>query len=501
MPITNRLGIHHLRHHPDDARDFAHFDKIRPASYKPFEWMWNNRDFCAALLKHLPADCLILARDHPMSEQKDDIWRDPEGTGKRHADEWEAKIKGGAYHLPLERSYFLGVNELDAVEGDRKAQDIYWVSFLNRLTQHGRKGGAFNFSTGHPRTRNGTNHPDDRKDYAFFEASHQALRRNGGVAIQHIYGSAAQPLVPGHFDALRDCKWQDVPWIIGECGINEHTVTGKDHVGYKVSLRPPESYPQWMERLIRGVNDPRIHSWMVFTYDFSHPWSDKDVSGESAASVAAAFERWAWKGLDIATTPTPPPQEPTGGSMWQWPLDSVEFTQYWGVPGGSFRRRTSSTGTATYTAHEGVDLRAAVGTPVRAVADGVVTYVATDKNEAGDIKGYGHYIRIRHGAKPHQWDSFYAHLRELPALRQGARVTKGQVIGYSGNTGNSSGPHLHFEVRLVDESGRWDFDAPGAIYNGCVDPVAFFGALDRAAGGAPAVPFSFRLSEMLSGGR
>jgi hypothetical protein len=297
--ITNRFGIHWQRAHQDNNRDFEFIQRTMPASIKLFGSEWGDRHFCHDLLKFAPLDCIFLARDHPLSEQKEDMWRDPVGTGRRHAEEWNEKIHRSRFWLPVERTYFLGINEPDAVSGDRAAIDAYTVAFLDGLRMHGLKGGAFNFSTGHPRTKNGTNAPDDRKDYAFFEASHQAIVRGRHIAVQHIYGSAEQPLVPGHFDALRDCPWTDITWVIGECGIDQHVTTGGEHVGYLGALNPPQSYPQWIEKLIRGTNDSRIHSWMPFTYDFHKPWASFD-----AREVNEAFAAWGWKGLDIAPSHT-----------------------------------------------------------------------------------------------------------------------------------------------------------------------------------------------------
>jgi murein DD-endopeptidase MepM/ murein hydrolase activator NlpD len=85
----------------------------------------------------------------------------------------------------------------------------------------------------------------------------------------------------------------------------------------------------------------------------------------------------------------------------------------------------------------GVDFAAQRGTPVRAVGDGVI-------NEAGWNGGYGKAIDIRHDSS---YLSRYAHLQSFaPGIRSGASVTKGQIIGYVGSTGRSSGPHLHFEL-------------------------------------------------------
>ncbi len=87
--------------------------------------------------------------------------------------------------------------------------------------------------------------------------------------------------------------------------------------------------------------------------------------------------------------------------------------------------------------HTGVDFAAQRGTPVRAVGDGVVA-------EAGWNGGYGKAIEIKHDST---YMSRYAHLDSFaPGIKVGSTVAKGQVIGYVGSTGRSTGPHLHFEL-------------------------------------------------------
>lgn len=87
--------------------------------------------------------------------------------------------------------------------------------------------------------------------------------------------------------------------------------------------------------------------------------------------------------------------------------------------------------------HEGVDFTAPVGTEVYATGDGVVTAVERLK------VGYGNYIVIDHGFS---YETVYAHLSKFN-VRRGQQVKRGQVIGYVGNTGKSTAPHLHYEVR------------------------------------------------------
>ncbi|MFW5947624.1 MAG: M23 family metallopeptidase, partial [Gemmatimonadota bacterium] len=88
--------------------------------------------------------------------------------------------------------------------------------------------------------------------------------------------------------------------------------------------------------------------------------------------------------------------------------------------------------------HLGTDFGTAVGTPVRSTADGVIRFAGWDG-------GYGNLVRVGHG---NGFETRYAHLsRFAPGIRPGVRVRQGQVIAYSGNTGLSTGPHLHYELR------------------------------------------------------
>lgn len=86
--------------------------------------------------------------------------------------------------------------------------------------------------------------------------------------------------------------------------------------------------------------------------------------------------------------------------------------------------------------HEGVDIAVPTGTPVRAAAPGRVVF-------AGWGGGYGYLISIDHGSGV---VTRYAHNSRL-VVRVGQRVARGQIVAYSGNTGNSTGPHVHFEIR------------------------------------------------------
>ena len=92
--------------------------------------------------------------------------------------------------------------------------------------------------------------------------------------------------------------------------------------------------------------------------------------------------------------------------------------------------------------HAGLDFGAPVGSPVRAAADGKVEI-------AGPVSGFGNHVRIQHAG----FETSYSHLSEIPeTIHPGAEVKQGDIVALSGNTGLSTGPHLHFEFYLNREA-------------------------------------------------
>jgi len=113
---------------------------------------------------------------------------------------------------------------------------------------------------------------------------------------------------------------------------------------------------------------------------------------------------------------------PTGNGMFAWPV-SGPVTSGYGLRWGRM--------------HEGIDIAVSLGTAVRAAAAGTVIY-------AGWLGGYGNLVVVDHGSG---LSTAYAHNTSF-AVSVGQQVAAGQVVSYSGSTGHSSGPHVHFEVRL-----------------------------------------------------
>lgn len=113
-----------------------------------------------------------------------------------------------------------------------------------------------------------------------------------------------------------------------------------------------------------------------------------------------------------------------------WPLAQHILTQGWFYNDG--------------TKHNGIDLRAPEGTPVYAAENGTVMNVHqwNGIRTVGDTNSYGNMIKLGHSG---EMDTLYANMSRLLVV-QGQQVTQGQQIGVAGNTGNSFGSHLHFEV-------------------------------------------------------
>ena len=135
-----------------------------------------------------------------------------------------------------------------------------------------------------------------------------------------------------------------------------------------------------------------------------------------------------WEALD-ESGPKGPAEVPTVSIPSAMPLKAARMSSGYGMRRHPVLGRRAN--------HKGVDLAAPTGTPIYATADGLV-------GKAQWFSSYGLYIRLDHGAK---LETRYAHMSKL-AVAAGDRVKKGDLIGYVGSTGRSTGPHLHYEVRI-----------------------------------------------------
>lgn len=127
-----------------------------------------------------------------------------------------------------------------------------------------------------------------------------------------------------------------------------------------------------------------------------------------------------------------PVVDPSGN--WYWPLPGYYYIS--SVYGGRYHPITG-----VWETHTGTDIPAPGGTPIQCAKDGVVTTVVPES--AGS--SYGNYVIVYHG---NGYATLYAHMQSLATVSVGDTVSAGQVIGYVGTTGSSTGNHLHFELRI-----------------------------------------------------
>lgn len=162
----------------------------------------------------------------------------------------------------------------------------------------------------------------------------------------------------------------------------------------------------------------------------------KKILAEKKA-LSEAFEKELLKfesELKIAIDPKSIPR--AGAGILKWPLDKILVTQYFGKT--DFAIKTNA---YNGKGHNGVDFQAAPGTRVKAALDGVVMGSGdTDKVCKG--ASFGKWVLVRHS---NGLSTLYAHLSLIKAV-EGQTIRTGEVVGYSGNTGYSTGPHLHFTV-------------------------------------------------------
>jgi murein DD-endopeptidase MepM/ murein hydrolase activator NlpD len=151
---------------------------------------------------------------------------------------------------------------------------------------------------------------------------------------------------------------------------------------------------------------------------------DRDEHEEIAADLRAQIAQEIAEATGGAALPAGPMPSPSAAGFI-WPVEGT-VTSGFGYRWGRM--------------HEGIDISVPEGTPIRAAADGTVI-LEQSEYESG---GYGNYTCVDHGGG---LSTCYAHQSSF-AVSTGASVNQGDVIGYSGNTGHSTGPHLHFEVRI-----------------------------------------------------
>jgi len=159
------------------------------------------------------------------------------------------------------------------------------------------------------------------------------------------------------------------------------------------------------------------------------------------------------------------PGEPgTGASDFKWPFPKSAFNEYNGIPGGGYRPPSRPN-------HRGLDMSfapASNGAPVRAIADGTVKFAGWHGDYDPSLTG-GYVAWLDHGTLSNgkRYGSLYAHMQAGSLMvATGGTVSQGDQLGRVGSTGNSTGPHLHFEI--------WSYDDPSSpSYDKRMNPHIF----------------------------
>ena len=232
---------------------------------------------------------------------------------------------------------------------------------------------------------------------------------------------------------------------LGQIRYANPQLIGRDliQVGAKLSLTPPQGLltVQFTEHVTEEIKSP--FETVVETSDkMFTTQSEEKVKGVNGVRRVVADKVYV-AGVNVGETileetviteavarvvvkGTKKVENTSGSSTYVWPAQGRVSSEY-----GSRWGRT----------HHGIDIAASTGTPIYAVRDGKVTFSGTNGN-------YGKMIKIDHGGGI---ETRYAHCSVLK-VSSGTSVKKGQLIALVGSTGNSTGPHLHFEVRVGGDS-------------------------------------------------
>lgn len=474
---THRMGYHWI---PAGNRSADH-DYMRRLKARAGKIVSLNRDRIGEALSYLhPAGTLFL-RDHPQSEQQADFAANPMETGRRHAREWIEKLTGGGSlaGLPLNRIAVCLLNEPtvhNAAEEERLV--AYTREALLTLQPHGIRAMVYNLSSGWVRNADTATVKNTKPIWDVLRVLEPLINQTGSWMGLHEYFRNDPD--EGWYTAPNGERWgwnsfrhwacpMSVKIIIGECGMSKR-INGNPAPGQPVGWVgnvSPATYAEMLWRYERQCH-PNVEAIMPFTTNFEADWQDKDTLGAHADILARVRPHTFPVPWPVPVTPLPPPVEPTDPKLVIFPRFSGRITGFYGQlyqgDGGVFYP------------HEGMDISMPVGTPIYAAADGVVAWADFRGAEQSE---YGIYCRILHPHLAKPICLFYAHLSEC-RVRKDGKVKQGDLLGLSGNTGNSGGPHLHFEVRVMAPNGAYQVYKPlpatlQTLYrrNGRVDPLGW----------------------------
>jgi murein DD-endopeptidase MepM/ murein hydrolase activator NlpD len=347
-------------------------------------------------------------------------------------------------------AYYEGYNEI--ADSQAGAFAAFEVERLRLMHAGGRRCAVGSWSVGCP----------DIPVWAVYAPVLSAMYATDAVSLHEYWSHAADLGNPWHVG-----RWRLVPELVGkqiavtECG--RDVVEGRGYSGWK---RDPTLTANGYLRELREYNAlvetaPNVLGATIFT---AGQIVDPQWAPFSINEIAPTITAESTQDAPVVVPPTPEPPTPTPptenadgrliielarplaltpatNKVTQWFGENPQMYAQFGMAG-----------------HNGLDYRAPEGTPVLAAHPGIVRVY-----DEGS-KGLGKYVKVTYidGAGAQRYTTYYAHLSEHKVV-MAQRVKRGDVLGLSGNTGNSTGAHLHFGLKVVG--------MVNPAYNDAIDPV------------------------------
>lgn len=450
------LGVYFAPTHHRDS-DLDYIEKLEPSVVRLLDPDVAQIDTVLELVPNAEIWFRNWLLDDNNGKRHQEMLADPVGSAQRHAADWQRWLgqkerestQRGLRWPARDKQLISSINEPNSYAHGAQVRD-YTGAWLQACTGYGSRATGLNFPVGHP----GKAIHNDPYDWAYFAQLEGDFKAGNHVINLHEYCRKDGPLNNDDWGNLMgrhlECP-MDVPIYIGEWGVEGHIYNEYPAgTGWLYFNIPAATYADWLVTYKQRMG-AKVQVICPFITDYrANQWATLDTN--------PAHPDFLLRLPHLVKEPGPPPTPPPPSGNLTWPVKghiTQQFNEnpqnYFGHPG-----------------HMGLDFGAPMGTDVKAVYDGRVAWVDADS-------GYGKYIRVWHPEL--QVHTFYAHLSEQLVVK-GQSVTGGQVIGHVGNTGNSTGPHLHLEVRIADESGNY-VDPGNGHGRGRIDPLSAYKAWER----------------------
>lgn len=207
-------------------------------------------------------------------------------------------------------------------------------------------------------------------------------------------------------------------------------MTGSQNVIFSKFVKPVRGVLFAIAAMLLGSNLSVAQAAEAAVIDIDAPEQEfANAEAANAAAVRADYEARsifrAWRHLDTGMAATSAVAVPS-----RKPIDAMQLSSGYGMRVHPVTGRLAR--------HNGIDIPAPHGTPIYATADGII-------GRAQRLGGYGLYVEVEHG---NNIQTRYGHMSSF-IVAAGQRVKKGEILGYVGSTGRSTGNHLHYEVRIA----------------------------------------------------